>query len=265
MAEETLDVEALQDKKVKPPTPKPRRGKHGVSEDESHNENDISDKSSGEGNDTDSNTKQEDVNESNGGFVEEVKREGKKKHSKRKHVEGNDVAEEDNSKGHVEKENDTGDERNDTSAPECNENNVDEGQKSGDDPMTTVTDRMVDGGNNGESESDNKKGVVSNDNAVENTEANLEKRLHDGDGGSSTSSNASDQTKPNGNVSAGPIKSETPRLRRRHLLSETGRSGSLDLDIPSVSQQPSRQPSGRSSESESAMSISDIVLQDSPK
>ncbi len=70
-----------------------------------------------------------------------------------------------------------------------------------------------------------------------------------------------DQTTGSSKVSPAPSggsKTSTPELKNRHLLPAL--QGGSDTPGPSVSQQPSRQASGRSYTSESVASVSDIML-----
>ena len=252
--------------KNKPPTPKPRKARQDANEyiegKDVENDGEVIE-STVKVCDNKSNTEQKDTNN-----FEEVSKQSKKtgKRKQRKSSK-NDTADIPNLDGHVEgvnNNNDSIDQRTDENVPDISHKSSTDEKHVVDKPLINE-DQIVNRDNKGESASDNEKSDFTNDNDIEKyAHGNLDTKYRDGDTESSTSSNASDSGKLVGDAGGGPNNSGTPQQSRRHLLSGTRYSGSIELDLPSVSQQPSRQPSGRSDELESAMSLSDIVLQDSP-
>ena len=273
MEEETqnlVEVETPTEKgKIKPPTPKPRKGRQDVNE--SVGQKDVKNdgeviESSETVYDNKSNTEQKDVNDFEENVARHAKKKGKKKQSQRegKNNTVNIPNLDGQVEGGVENNSDSIDQRTDENAADISHKSSTERRHTVDKPLINE-DQTVDRDNKGESASDNDKSDFTNDDGFEKSaNRNSDKRYRDGDTESSTSSNASDNGKLVGDAAGEPNNIGTPQQRRRHLLSGTEHSGSIELDLPSVSQQPSRQPSGRSDQSDSAMSLSDIVLQDSP-
>ena len=253
--------------KIKPPTPKPRKGRQDVNESveqkDYQNEGAVIE-SSEKVLDNKSNTEQKDVNDFEENAVKHAKKKGKKKQSQREDSKNNtvDIPYLDGQVEGVENNSDSIDQRTDENAADISHKSSTERKHMVDKPLINE-DQIVGRDNKGESASDNEKSDFTDDNGFEKFR-NSDKRYRDGDTESSTSSNASDNGKLVGDAAGEPNNIGTPQQRRRHLLSGTEHSGSIELDLPSVSQQPSRQPSGRSDQSDSAMSLSDIVLQDSP-
>ena len=271
MEEETknlVEEETSKEKgEIKPPTPKPRKGRPDVIESvkgkDVENDGEVIE-SSEKVRSNKSKIEQSVVND----FEEVAAKHGKNK-GKRKHSQGkdskNNTADIPNLDGHVEgvnNNNDSIDQHTDENVPDIRSST--ERKHTVDEPLINK-DQIVNRDDKGESVSDNEKSDFTNDNDIEKYgDRNLDRRYHDGDTESPTSSNTSDNGKLGGDAGGGPNNTGTPQQTRRNFLSGTGHSGSIELDLPSVSQQPSRQPSGRSDESDSAMSLSDIVLQDSP-